>query len=161
MPRKIVFILMFVATLLLNASASAGPEKSYTKPAERDKCPVCGMFVAKYPDWIAEVVFHDGSYRVFDGAKDMFKFLADLKTYEANRTRGDIAAIYVTDYYDVRPVDAHKAFFVIGSDVYGPMGAEFVPFAKETDAKEFKKDHDGRRILKFTDVTPAVLKTFD
>jgi len=154
-------VLIIIASLMLSNSPVSSGEKSYVKPAEKDKCPVCGMFVAKYPDWVAEVVFRDGTYRVFDGSKDMFKYLADLKTYERSRKQEDISAIFVTDYYDVRPINAHKAFFVIGSDVYGPMGAEFVPFEKESDAKEFKKDHDGRRILKFSDVTPAVLKTFE
>jgi len=155
------FSALFLASLLLSNSPVLGGEIHYVKPAEKDKCPVCGMFVAKYPDWVAEVVYRDGAYRVFDGSKDLFKYLADLKTYEPTRKQADISAVFVTDYYDVRPIDAHKAFFVIGSDVYGPMGAEFVPFEKESDAKEFKKDHEGRRILKFFDVTPVVLKKFD
>jgi copper chaperone NosL len=161
MPIKILLIFAFTAALLLSTNGSAAPPKGYIKPAEKDKCPVCGMFVSKYPDWVAEVVYQDGAYRVFDGAKDMFKYLADMKTYEPKRRKEDISAIYVTDYYAVLPVDAGKAFFVVGSDVYGPMGAELVPFEKEADAAEFKKDHAGRRILRFTDVTAAVLKTLD
>ncbi|HTG01652.1 MAG TPA: nitrous oxide reductase accessory protein NosL [Nitrospirota bacterium] len=160
MPRPIVFTVILIL-LLLSTPVFSGPAREYAKPVEKDKCPVCGMFVAKYPDWVAEIVFSDGTYRVFDGAKDMFKYLADPRTYDPKRTLEDISVIYVTDYYTVHPVDARKAFFVIGSDVYGPMGAEFVPFEKESDATEFKKDHDGRRILKFSDVTPVVLKKFD
>ena len=29
-------------------------------PGPRDICQVCGMFVAKYPDWIATILFADG-----------------------------------------------------------------------------------------------------
>ena len=47
------------------------------------------------------------------------------------------------------------------SDVFGPMGKELVPFDKEADAREFKKDHKGAAILRFKDVTEAVVKGMD
>ena len=47
-------------------------------PGPGDTCPVCGMFVAKYPEWIATIVFGDGTAVHFDGAKDMFKYLLDM-----------------------------------------------------------------------------------
>jgi nitrous oxide reductase accessory protein NosL len=34
-----------------------------------------------------------------------------------------------------------SAYYVLGSDIYGPMGRELIPFEKEADAKEFIKDH--------------------
>jgi len=43
--------------------------------------------------------------------------------------------------------DALKALFVIWSDVYVPMGHEPIPFEKETYAKEFLKEHKGRKSL--------------
>jgi copper chaperone NosL len=156
----VITILSLFCALVLNGPAAAG-DKEYIKPAARDKCPVCGMFVAKYPDWIAEVLFKDGSYRVFDGPKDMFKYVLDVSTYEKTRTSSGISTLYVMDYYAVQPIDASKAFYVIGSDIYGPMGAELIPFEKEADAKEFMKDHDGRRILRYRDITPQVMKGFE
>jgi len=150
-------VLAFMAP---EGSAVAGA-KGFIKPAERDKCPVCGMFVARYPDWTAEVLFKDGSYAVFDGVKDLMKYYLDMAAYGKGRQRPDIAAIIVTDYYQVRPADAREAFFVLGSDVYGPMGRELVPFAKESDAREFLKDHRGMRILRFSDITQAVVEELD
>ena len=157
MSRLLAFLALF-ATLLLRLPLAESGENEYIKPAEKDKCPVCGMFVAKYPDWIAEVRFRNGGYAVFDGPKDLFKYLADLKRYAAGRRQEDIKAITVTDYYAVRPIDGATAFYVTGSDVYGPMGAEFIPFEKETEAREFLKDHEGKQILRFKDITPAVLR---
>jgi nitrous oxide reductase accessory protein NosL len=58
-------------------------------------------------------------------------------------------------------LDARKAFFVIGSDVYGPMGRELIPFFTKEDALVFKKDHNGTRILVFEQVTPAVIRKLD
>jgi nitrous oxide reductase accessory protein NosL len=119
------------------------------------------MIVAKYPDWIAEVLYRDGTYRVFDGPKDMFIYLADLKKYEPSRHREDIVNIYVSDYYSVHPTDGYKAYYVIGSNVYGPMGDEFIPFEAETDAKEFLNDHGGEKILRFHEITPKLLGEFE
>jgi nitrous oxide reductase accessory protein NosL len=151
-------LLALLVMLLLRPPLAESGENDYTKPAEKDKCPVCGMFVAKYPDWVAQIRFKDGGYAVFDGPKDLFKYLADLKRYAPNRRQEDLKAVYVTDYYAVTPIDGSTAYYVTGSDVYGPMGAEFIPFEKETDAREFLKDHGGKRILRFRDITPAVLK---
>lgn len=155
-----ITIIAIASSLFLHTPAVAGV-KAYFKPSDRDRCPVCGMFVAGFPEWNAEIIYRDGTYRVFDGPKDMFKYLNDLKKYEPTRQREDILSIYVSDYYSVHPIDAYKSFFVTGSNIYGPMGNEFVSFEKETDAKEFLKDHAGKRILRFHDVTPKVLGEFE
>ncbi len=158
LPRLTCAAAALITTLLFLSSVTVAAGKGYTKPAEKDKCPVCGMFVVKYPDWIAEAAFRDGSYAVFDGPKDLFKYLAELKKYAPGRRQADIEAIYVMDYYAVKPIDAYAAFYVLGSDIYGPMGAELVPFEKEADAREFQKDHQGKRILRHKDITPDILK---
>jgi len=131
------------------------------KPAAKDKCPVCGMFVAKYPDWTMVVVFRDGSHAFFDGAKDMFKYLFDLKRYAPSRKTADIQAIWVKDYYRLSPIDARKALYIIGSDIYGPMGRELIPLEQETDAREFLNDHQGKKILKYSEITKEVIKSLD
>ena len=138
-----------------------GGERGPITPSPKDKCPVCGMFVKKYPDWTAQILFKDGSYAVFDGAKDMFKYYHDMSKYSPGRRQSDIDSIHVTDYYALSPVDAYKADYVIGSNVYGPMGNELIPFASPSDAKEFMNDHKGKAVLKFRDVGPNILKGLD
>jgi len=157
--RKIAVIA--VTVWIMSCSQANAAEKTFIKPAARDKCPVCGMFVAKYPDWAAEVVFRDGSYAVFDGPKDLFKFIVDLKSYAPGKELKDIDAVFVNDYYAVRPIDGRKAFYVLGSDVFGPMGRELVPFEKETDAREFLKDHHGRKMFHFDEISSGVLKQLE
>ena len=49
----------------------------------------------------------------------------------------------------------------MGSDVYGPMGRELIPFVKESEARDFLKDHKGKSIIRFRDVTAAVLRPLD
>ena len=148
--------------LFMTLDAADAADRTPVKPARGDKCPVCGMFVAKYPDFIAQVLYKDGSYAVFDGVKDFFKYLQNQKKYAPSKGgEAAIESMYVTDYYSLSPVAARSAWYVQGSDVLGPMGKELIPFAKEVDAREFKKDHKGNRIFRFNEVTPAVLMTLD
>ena len=151
-----IAMLAALASLPLVSQALDAP-----RPQPTDVCPVCGMFVAKYPEWVATVVFRDGKAEHFDGAKDLFKYLFDLAKYAPGRSREDIAAIAVTEYYGLARIDAREAWFVIGSDVLGPMGHELVPLASAADAEDFLADHSGTQILRFDDVTPQLLPQLD
>jgi copper chaperone NosL len=163
--RFTTFLALCLLAVLLPASLVAGTADGdmpkLTAPASRDKCPVCGMFVTKYPDWTTAILFRDGSRLFFDGAKDLFKCLLDLKRYAPAKKVEDIQAVMVKDYYRLTFMNARKAWFVLGSDVYGPMGRELIPLEKEADAREFMKDHKGKSLLKFSDVTAEIIKTLD
>ncbi|MEK6583135.1 MAG: nitrous oxide reductase accessory protein NosL [Nitrospirota bacterium] len=147
-----LLIIFFVATL-----AFAGEEKPI-KPSPKDKCGVCGMFVAKYPKWVSKIIFKDGSYAFFDGPKDMFTYYHSLSTYNPSKKTSDILAVYVTEYYSTKFMPAAKMFFIKGSDVNGPMGDELIPVGNEKNAKEFMKDHNGKKILRFDEITKEELK---
>jgi len=156
--RKVLVCMLM--TLAFTTSAFAGGPKPVT-PLAKDKCPVCGMFVVKYPDFVAQIIFRDGSYAVFDGVKDMLKYFGAVSRYAPSKKPADIVAIYVTDYYSLRHIDGYRAFYVTGSDVLGPMGKELIPFAGKSDALEFMKDHKGTSILTFQQITPAVMKSLE
>ncbi|HSN57399.1 MAG TPA: nitrous oxide reductase accessory protein NosL, partial [Candidatus Sulfomarinibacteraceae bacterium] len=128
----------------------AGASEPPRPPGPDDRCAVCGMFVHKYPDWLATTVFADGGQVFFDGPKDMFRYLLDLEKYGAGDR--EIAGVWVTEYYRVQSIDALTAFFVTGSDVMGPMGGELVPFATREEAEAFAVDHGGKEILEFAEV---------
>ncbi|MEW6108943.1 MAG: nitrous oxide reductase accessory protein NosL [Nitrospirota bacterium] len=137
------------------------PHAADIKPVDvrhDDKCRVCGMFVAKYKNWIAQIIFDDATYAAFDGPKDMFRYYFNLNKYNPSKKQSDMTAVFVTEYYSTKIMDAKKMFFVSGSDVYGPMGAELIPVESEKTAKEFMKDHHGKRILRFGDITMEDLK---
>jgi copper chaperone NosL len=155
--RRIIPVLILLAFISYASSLTAA-EKKPVAPTPKDKCPVCGMFVAKYPDFLAQIIFKDGTTFFFDGTKDMFKFYFNLQRYSPKRKVEDMGSLYVTDYYSLLPIDGFAAFYVVGSDVYGPMGRELIPFGKNQEALEFKKDHKGKEILKFQNITPAVIK---
>lgn len=146
--------------LVLFSSSTADAGGKPVKPTKNDKCPVCGMFVYKYPNWISEIVFKDGSYAVFDGPKDMFKYYMNIRKHHPSKTLKDIHSVYVTEYYNVSFIDGLKAYYVIGSDTLGPMGRELVPFATRQDAGSFSKDHKGT-IISAGDINESLLKSLD
>jgi nitrous oxide reductase accessory protein NosL len=137
-----------------SAATAAGP--SPVTPTAQDRCPVCGMFTAKHPEFLAQVVFADGAYLTFDGPKDLFTYLLEPEAY-GGRSPADGDGIFVTEYYSLEPIEARAALFVVGSDVHGPMGHELIPFATRDDAEEFQRDHRGAAVLTFADVTAEVL----
>jgi nitrous oxide reductase accessory protein NosL len=148
-------------TLTLTLSLSWSGDRKPIKPVSKDKCPVCGMFVSKYPNWVTEIIFADGTYAIFDGPKDLFKYYLNIGKYNPSKKISDIDSVYVTDYYGLAFIDGYEAIYVIGSDVYGPMGRELIPFEKEGDAKEFMKDHKGKSLLRFKEVTSDLIKQLD
>jgi copper chaperone NosL len=149
---------LVAAALILTVSLATAAEKAPAKPGEKDKCPVCGMFVAHYPDFIAQVVFKDGSYAFFCGVKDMMKYYFDLPQYNSFKKMSDIASVVVTDYSNMKPTDGYEAYYVVGSVVFGPMGQEFFPFAKESAAQEFMRDNNGKEIVRFDQLNPEVVQ---
>lgn len=154
MKKILVFILWYIA-LSLSFGRTSAEEKLSTGPVEvekKDLCPVCGMFVSKYPNWIAQIIFDDKKYVLFDGPKDMFKYYFDLNKYNPQKTRDGILMIWVTDYYTTRLIDGKKAVYVTNSDVLGPMGKELIPHASEEAANHFVKDHGGDKILGFSEI---------
>ena len=135
----------WAVALLLIAFCSelqAAPEE---KVGHNERCSVCGMFVAKYENWIVQVRFTDDEVMFFDGVKDMLVFYFNPRKYSAKEQQ-DIKEIWVKDYYTLAWLDGRKALYVIGSDVYGPMGKEFIPFASRESADNFLRDHKGRRL---------------
>lgn len=159
MTRYFILFAVIAGFWLQGLTALAAPVTPV--PGPKDKCPVCGMFVHKYPAWTTVISFNDGSRAWFDGTKDLFSYLNNLPRFAPGKTATMVATIQVRDYYSLKLIDARTAFYVIGSNVYGPMGHELIPLARQDEAQEFLKDHAGRRIVRYHEITPALLKTLE
>jgi len=141
--------LLAVATYLTSNSQEETTPKTITVPKEA-KCPICGMFVYKYPKWVAFMEDEAHKKFYFDGVKDMMK-------YYFNNPKKHYHTILVTDFYTLKPLIAKEAFFVIGSNVYGPMGEELIPFVSKEDAQIFLQEHKGTKILTFDEILETYL----
>jgi nitrous oxide reductase accessory protein NosL len=81
------------------------------------------------------------------------KYYFDLKDF-----KGDI---WVNNYYTLLPLDALKAWYVMGSNIYGPMGNELIAFKTKEDAKSFLNEHHGQKIVKFSQITQKLIYDLD
>lgn len=150
--------LQAAALYLWDAPANLGSSGKDTKAKKAEKivvpegakCPVCGMLVGKNPNWAAMIEIQGGENLYFDGVKDMMK-------YYFQKGKG-FDKIFVTDYYKLHKIYAKSAFFVLGSNVLGPMGDELIPFDSESAAKTFAKDHGGKSVLKFDEIQESVIE---
>ena len=150
-----VFVILGLAVFSNARAQGAAPA------SQKERCPVCGMFVSMFVDWNAEIRFTDSTRAIFDGSKDLFKYYLDMGKYNPSKNKDQITAILAKDYYSKISFDAQKAFYVIWSDVYGPMGHEPIPFEKEADAKKFLKEHKGKKILRFKDISLQLIHSLD
>ena len=138
-----------LALYLWDVQRAAKIEKKYPslEVSHKEKCPICGMFLYKYPRWVSMIEYKEGKKFYFDGMKDLFKYYFKHKK--------DIKGIYTRAYYTQETIDAKDAYYVIGSDVYGPMGHELIGF------KQFLFDHKGKTVVRFDDVTAAMIEKLD
>ena len=143
------FIVALGATLLFALNLQAEPVKEI-KPDE--KCRVCGMFVAKYQPWIAQIQYSADNVAMFDGVKDMMAYYFEPEKFGGKQGQ-KASSVYVKDYYSQEWIDGTKAIYVIGSDVMGPMGHELIPFNSTSAAKTFMKDHKGQQMFRFNEIT--------
>ncbi len=149
-----VRLVLIAIISLIPLTARAG--QPYDKIPSRARCSVCGMFVAKYPIWVAEIKTA-GKTRYFDGAKDMLAFHFNPTAFNGGEADKD-GEVWVKDYYSLKWIDGRKAFYVTGSDIMGPMGHEFIPFDGRVAAETFRDDHKGKMVLAFTDITPEMVE---
>ncbi|WP_313560773.1 nitrous oxide reductase accessory protein NosL [Diaphorobacter nitroreducens] len=119
------------------------------------RCPVCGMFPARSPDWAAQVIFRNGDAQFFDSPLSLFMYLQDVARYSPGRSARDIMAHYVTD--TTRPAaaggarwtDALSAYYVHGSSARGPMRAGNLPAFSTREAAQAFAAQRGGTVLAF------------
>ena len=121
------------------------------------RCPVCGMFPARFPDWAAQVIFANGDAHFFDSPLSLFLYLGNVARYSPGRSASDIVARYVTDGAGSGWTDAAAAHYVHGSAARGPMRAGDLPaFASAQEAERFATERGGQ-VLAFGGVDAALL----
>ncbi|WP_323676494.1 nitrous oxide reductase accessory protein NosL [Halorubellus sp. PRR65] len=146
--------------------------------ADAAACDECGMVISKHPGPNAEIYWedvdpdgHDAPFR-FDSLKQCF-----FPHYFAGEDAGrSLDAAYVTDYSAVEYAvntqdgasyitshtgadslaDATDLDYVVGSDVEGAMGPDFVPFGDGADAEAFAAEYGGS-VVPFDEISPTVV----
>ena len=151
-------LLSVVSSLILS---SCGPTRgAVAASAAFGSCPVCHMKVKASDDWAAEIHYKDQTKLMFESPGDTLAFYTSPREYavdDAHKDLANIASIAVKDYQSKQPTDAQQAVFVYKSRVTGPMGADFLPFARRPDAEAFIAANGGT-VLTLNEVTGAMAR---
>lgn len=117
------------------------------------------MYPARFPTWATQIIFKDGSAHFFDSPVDLFMFLDEPGRFDQSHSADDVEALYVADHLRATWLDAKTAFFVIGSDIRGPMRGPDIPaFASDTEATAFVSKQGGR-MLRFDAIDSSTVAT--
>ena len=132
-----------IVCLLLAAACDSGERAA----AQTERCDLCGMVVPEESGWNAGGVGVDAQPLHFDTPKCLFRHV---------HTRGAVNEPWVTEYYAQERREADALFYVLGSDVRGPMGRDLVPIEGHDAAERFRSEHEGEAVLAYDAVTAAV-----
>ena len=177
-PHQMSWQRIFVVVLSLVVLMSAGCAKSGSNSAQQPgatgmnntatpqpqvipegvSCGKCGMYPAKYPRWQSQIIFKDGSMTPFDGCKCMFNFMFAMDQYDKAHSMDDVAAILVKDFNTGEWMNGADAYFIVGSNMMGPMGKELIPFTDKAAAMKFHQEQGGNMTV-YSEITPEVLKS--
>ena len=146
---------------------ASGLARHAARPVPQDaRCPVCGMYPARFKQWAAQLIFRDGGAHFFDSPVDLFMFLAEPARFDARYQAGgaagvlqEVAALHVSDHGGRGWIDARAAFYIAGSRVRGPMrGPDLPAFADAAAASAFAI-REGGQVLAFGQVDAALLRS--
>lgn len=120
----------------------------------KNVCPVCGMFPARYPDNKCQLQSDKGEVIHFCATQCLFEFLQNPQKYE--KAGIQVKYLWVVDYNSGNWIYGRNAYYVVNTPVLGPMGKEAFPFVNLSDAKKFAGQNAGK-ILRFEEVVVDII----
>lgn len=154
-----IFLLISVsnASSILPVKAEIPYVMDYTKET---RCIVRKFKVYEDPKWVAKIELVNGKKLFFSSPKSMIEFYhRPGKWYEIGvKSEKDFKNIIVTDYLTMKPIDAKKAFYIYGTNITSPAGDDLVSIGNESDARKFAKQHYGKRVLRFDQISSALIR---
>ena len=121
----------------------------------KDECTVCRMYPARYPENKCQIQTADKGIYHFCSTRCMFTFLSDPASYAKKKV--DPKLIWATDYPSGSWMSAPSAYYVVGSEVMGPMRREAFAFDRKSEARDFARQQGGT-MLSFREVTIEKIK---
>jgi nitrous oxide reductase accessory protein NosL len=153
MKIAIYFIGIYILFLVSCTSQSTENQSDKSITKHEPTCQHCGMLVNKAPQWKASLTTSEKQNLWFCSPRCLL-----IKVKDPKSPYQKFQSIFVNDYYEAKPIAAEQAFYVIKSDVLGPMGNDLIPFRDLAAAEDFKKDHQGQKILTFKEITLQIIK---
>lgn len=161
MIKLLISVCLFVT---FGFTSSILPNKAPTNYimdfTKKTRCLVRNFDVYKDPKWAVKIELKNGKKVYFSSPKSMFEFYHQPgKWFDVGvKSEKDFRDIIVTDYETMKLIDARNAFYVYGSRATSPSGDDLVVIENEDDAKKFAKEYSGKRIFRFNEVSPALIR---
>lgn len=117
---------------------------------DKDVCPVCDMYPARFPKNKCQIQTKGKEVVHFCSTQCLFEYLKNPGKYSQKKV--EPALIWVVDYDSGSWVYGKNSFYVIGSTESGPMGKEAFPFMNKAAAEKFTTQKKGQ-VVTFSEVT--------
>jgi len=162
MNKLLVGILLLTAVLFATSEVKPfNVEKKYFLTYDKNTtCLVRHLKVYKEPKWVVKIEVRNGKTVYFSSPKSMFEFYyRPGKWFDVGvKSERDFSKIVATDYVTMKPINAETAFYVYGSSETSPAGDDLPAFGSKEAAEKFVKEYNGKRILKFDEVSDALIR---
>jgi copper chaperone NosL len=125
--------------------------------SEGDLCPVTGRPIPASSPWTAAVTLRDGrAYYLLSPRALARGYLHAREAFRVEQSA--IVRLLVTDYTSGKPIDARRAYFLLGTKVIGPRGPDLIVVDSDEGAKRLQREREGR-VLRLSDLTRDLLRT--
>jgi len=116
----------------------------------------------EYKRFICEAKLQNGKTVQFVAIKSMIQvYWHQRHFFKVKLISAKIKDMYVQDFRTGEKINAKTAFYVIGSSIVGPNGANLIPFKSIKSAKLFEKEYGGSKILSFKDLSLRLIELLD
>lgn len=129
-----------------------------------DECFICGMNIKQFPGPKGQVLLRHGSKPLkFCSTNELFTWLLQPDT------SGVLHSAYVHDMAkalswdtpnDDHYIEVKKAWYVIGHNKKGAMGASLASFARKEDAEKFQQQSGGQ-LMRYDDIKMSTLSNLN
>ena len=153
--KKLFFLLVFISVTLFGADIIGKEYKDLD--LKQESCPIKTVSILKHKDWLGYVELKDGKIVALSSPKYAFAYML----IEQKKDDKSVLNVYVTDYKTKKIIGAKTAYYVFGSNIMSVGGDDVIPFALESDAKEFYKEKHGRQIYRFDRMTENFINYLD
>ena len=124
------------------------------EPAPDTRCAVCGMYPARYPENKCQLSTAKGETHHFCSSHCLVSFIAEPKQFI--ETTAKIKSVWVTIPEEQSYEYAMGLYYVVGSNIMGPMGKEAVPYRNKVMANTVAGKQGGQ-VVRFKELTPLLL----
>ena len=155
--KRIIFLFFILVSSLFSAEILGKNYKEISKLVQ-EVCPIKNVDIDKHKDWAGYVELKDGSIVALSSSKYTFAYMLIVQKREG---QDSVKNIYVTDYKSKKLIDAKTAYYVFGSNIMSVGGDDLIPFALESDAKEFFQVNKGKQIYRFDRMTENFINYLD